>query len=282
MKLILILIILTNFSGCQSSKLPSVKYSQYNYHKSYTLIDDELKIELGNPLNSPLRIWIQSTDKDLQSRFTNINPIELNALTDTIIFIPNKNKTSSKLTFASRLGSTSKKLKKTKLELPFIAGKEYKIIQGNDTKYTHNTDWSRFAVDFDLKENDTICAATNGFVVGVIDKYKFGGKEDKWKPFGNYITIYDPNSGFFTQYVHLTQNGSLVKIGQKIKSGQPIALSGKTGQTDIEHLHFNCLIPVNNNDGLKSVPFEFFEGYNSKDLKRNDQIIKSRNTNVKK
>ena len=66
-----------------------------------------------------------------------------------------------------------------------------------------------------------------------------------------------------------------MKIGDSIKRGQPIALSGKTGQTDIEHLHFNCLIPVNDNvDGMKSIPIEFIEGYKSVDLKKNDIVKK--------
>lgn len=275
MKSVLNIIIIITLIGCQSSKLPSEKYSQYNYQKSYSIENNELKIELENPLNSPLRIWIQSSDEGLQSRFNETNPIELNSLTDTIIIIPNYNQLDSKITFASRLGSISKEIKKIKLELPFLKGKKYTVIQGNNTDYTHNKAWSRYAIDFNLKENDTICSATSGFVVGVIDKYKFGGKEDIWKPFGNYITIYEPNSGIFTQYVHLTENGSLVKVGQNVKSGQPIALSGKTGQTDIEHLHFNCLVPVNNNDGLKSIPFEFIDGYKSEDLNKNDVIIKT-------
>jgi hypothetical protein len=279
MKLVLNVIFITTLIGCQSSKLPSKVYSQYDYHKSYSLENNEIKIELGNPLNSPLRIWIQNADKDLQSRFDQINPIELNALTDTIIVIPDINQLDSKITFASRLGSTSKEIKKIKLELPFIKEKKYKVIQGNNTNYTHNTDWSRYAVDFNLKLNDTICSATSGFVIGVIDKYKFGGKGEEWKPYGNFITIYEPNSGIYTQYVHITENGSLVKVGQKIKSGQPIALSGKTGQTDIEHLHFNCLVPANNSDGLKSIPFEFIEGYKSEDLKKNDIIVKTRHNN---
>jgi len=39
-------------------------------------------------------------------------------------------------------------------------------------------------------------------------------------------------------------------------------------------LHFNCLVPVNSNDGLKSIPFEFIEGYKSKNLKKNDIVRK--------
>lgn len=103
---------------------------------------------------------------------------------------------------------------------------------------------------------------------------ELGGIGKEWKTFGNFITIYKPNSGLFIQYVHLAENGSLVEIGDEIQSGQSIALSGDTGQRDIEHLHFNCLIPVNTNDGLKSIPIEFIEGYKSEELKKDDLVIK--------
>lgn len=56
--------------------------------------------------------------------------------------------------------------------------------------------------------------------------------------------------------------------------GQPIALSGNTAQSKIEHLHFNCLIPADNNDGLKTIPREFINVQKSIDLKKGDIVIK--------
>ena len=258
----------------QSSKLPNKSYAQYEFYTSQTFENSELKIALNNPLHCPLRVWLFNSNKELQKSFSKINPILLNSKSDTLLIFPMANEPQSKVTFSSRLGSTSKEIKNIKLELPFPKNKEYRIIQGNNTNYTHNSSWSRYALDFNLAVNDTICSATSGFVVGVIDKYKYGGKGDEWKPYGNFITIYEPNSGIFTQYVHLIQNGSFVKVGDQVESGQPIALSGKTGQSDIAHLHFNCLVPVNNNDGLKSIPYEFIEGYKSTDLKKNDIVTK--------
>ena len=129
-------------------------------------------------------------------------------------------------------------------------------------------------MDFDLKTNDTICSATDGFIVGVVDKYKDSGKGSEWKPYANYLTIYEPNSGVFTQYVHLVENGSLVKIGDKVYRGQKIALSGNTGQSTEEHLHFSCLIPVNSKDGLKSIPIEFIGGIKGINLKKGDELKK--------
>lgn len=274
MKFLIPIIILSVISGCRSSKLPLEKYNQYEYQTSYIFEDNQLKVELKNPLNCPLRIWIFNANKGLQDNLNEFNPIELESKSDSLIVFHNIYDFDNILSFSSRLGSTSKKIEPIKLELPFPENKEYKVIQGNNTNFTHNSDWSRYAIDFNLKINDTICSATDGYVVGLVDKYEFGGKEEEWKPFANYITIYEPNSGLFTQYVHLVKNGSLVKLGDKVESGQPIALSGNTGHSNMEHLHFNCLIPVNSEEGLKSIPIEFIEGYIGEELKKGDIVKK--------
>jgi murein DD-endopeptidase MepM/ murein hydrolase activator NlpD len=73
--------------------------------------------------------------------------------------------------------------------------------------------------------NDTICSATDGFVVGIVNQYKYGGRRLKWHPFANTITVYDPISGLFTQYAHLVQKGNLVKMGDKVIRGQKIGLA---------------------------------------------------------
>ena len=179
---------------------------------------------------------------------------------------------NKKLTARVKFGSLSKKIDTIKLALPFPKNKEYRILQGNNTNFTHNSDYSRYAIDFDLKTNDTICAATSGYVIGVIDKYEFGGSGQEWQPFGNFITVFEPNSGLYTQYVHLVKNGSLIQIGDEILVGQAIALSGNTGQSTTEHLHFNCLIPTDRSDGLKSIPIEFSNGYKGVALKRGDKV----------
>jgi murein DD-endopeptidase MepM/ murein hydrolase activator NlpD len=69
-------------------------------------------------------------------------------------------------------------------------------------------------------------------------------------------------------------NGSLVKIGDKVHRGQKIALSGNTGQSTVEHLHFSSLVPVNSEGGLKSVPIEFVGGIKAIHLKKGDVLKK--------
>jgi murein DD-endopeptidase MepM/ murein hydrolase activator NlpD len=166
----------------------------------------------------------------LQTEFSKINPVGLDTKADTMFIFSNIENFQDDISYKISYGSLSKKIKHTKVELPFPKGKKYRIIQGNSTNYTHNTNYSRFAIDFNLKVNDTISSATDGYVVGVIDQYKYGGKDKKWRPFGNSITIYNPNSGYFLQYVHLTCQGSFVKVGDNVKRGQPIGLSAEQGR----------------------------------------------------
>lgn len=259
-------------AGCTSSKVPTQRLLQYEYDKSYAYFENRVEIDIKNPLKCPLRIWISCADNELQKKLNLSNPIVLMAESDTTLVYESQSDKQSEITFASRLGDVRKEIQSIEIGLPYPEEREYKVIQGNNTNYTHNTDLSRYAVDFNLKVNDTICAATNGFVVGVIDQYKYGGPGNEWKLFGNYITIYEPISGIFTQYVHLTKNGSFVKVGDEIKRGQAIGLSGKTGQTNIEHLHFNCLIPVNSQEGLESIPFKFMNGHKSVELEKGNVL----------
>ncbi|WP_209390064.1 M23 family metallopeptidase [Chryseobacterium sp. RR2-3-20] len=127
-------------------------------------------------------------------------------------------------------------------------------MQGNNGNFTHNTPYSRYAVDFDMKVGDTITCADDGFVVGVIKDYEFGKNDKNWENFSNFITVYHPQSGLFTQYAHLKKNGNFVKVGDFVKRNQPIGLSGETGYVSGAHLHFNVLIPERNKT-LVSVPY---------------------------
>lgn len=63
----------------------------------------------------------------------------------------------------------------------------------------------------------------------------------------------------------------MVRVGDKIEA-PPIARSGNTGQSTIEHLHFNVLVPENSENGLRSVPNEFVGGTNGTDLKKGDVV----------
>lgn len=135
--------------------------------------------------------------------------------------------------------------------LPFPKGKQYKIIQGYNGNFTHNTSFSRYTIDFKLNIGDTIVASRGGIVLKVIDKHNKQGTTEKYKPFGNYILIHHKDNTF-SQYVHLKQHGALVKVGDTLRINQPLGLSGFTGLTTTPHLHFGVFKATTN--GFVSIP----------------------------
>ena len=273
MRYLFIILVLFQLTGCKVNRLPKERLSQFTYSSvKSTFNENDLEIFLGNPLYVPLRLWIYSNDDQLKPILDEMIPLTLSPKKDTVLKIKVSNVQDQNLSFSLQYGDISKPLKNNRVSLPFKKGKSYKLIQGNNSTPTHNKDRSRYAFDFGLSTGDTICAATDGYVVGVIEGYKYGGPDPKWRDFGNFITIYDPSSGLFTQYAHLKHQGSFVQVNDKISVGQAIGLSGMTGYTSIEHLHFNCLKPVDSEAGLISTPIDSIGNYKVSELKRNEMI----------
>ncbi len=112
-----------------------------------------------------------------------------------------------------------------------------------------------YSVDFIMPVGNVVCAARPGLVVAVrIDSTKSGTSEE-FKNWANYVVI-KHDDGTYARYVHLSPNGSLVKIGQIVQARQPIALSGNTGWTDGPHLHFEVYVPVSG-EHVRSIPVRF-------------------------
>lgn len=84
---------------------------------------------------------------------------------------------------------------------------------------------SHSGVDIKTKPNDDVLAAFDGVV-------EMSGP---YHGYGNYIIIRHAY-GFSTCYSHQSKN--LVKKGDKVKAGQVIGLTGRTGRATTEHLHF--------------------------------------------
>jgi murein DD-endopeptidase MepM/ murein hydrolase activator NlpD len=119
-------------------------------------------------------------------------------------------------------------------QLPYEEGKTYRMIQGYYSAFSHK---NRAAIDFKMKRGTKICAARDGIVIRVKEDGDRGGWNRKYRPFGNNIVI-EHSDGSRAGYWHLQKDGALVNIGDTVKAGQVIALSGKTGYTAVPHLHF--------------------------------------------
>jgi murein DD-endopeptidase MepM/ murein hydrolase activator NlpD len=135
--------------------------------------------------------------------------------------------------------------------LPFGEGKSYRVIQGYFSRYTHK---ERAALDFNLKRGTEITAVREGVVTRVKEDGTKGGLNRKYRSHGNNIIIQHPD-GSRAGYWHLKHNGVLVNVGDSVKKGQVIGLSGKTGYAMVPHLHF--LVWTNKNGSWQQVPTRF-------------------------
>ncbi len=126
--------------------------------------------------------------------------------------------------------------------LPYQKNKKRLLVQGYFSKYSHK---NRAALDFKMKRGTIITAARDGVVVRVKEDGKKGGWNKKYRPDGNVIVIQHAD-GSRAGYWHLQFDGAMVKVGDTVTQGKPIALSGKTGYTLFPHLHFLVWRTYNN------------------------------------
>lgn len=92
----------------------------------------------------------------------------------------------------------------------------------------------------DKRQGDTIVAPFAGVITAVTNDVTGSSTS---KPRGNTITMQLTNTDFECRFYHLKKDSVVVKVGQKIKAGQNLALMGYTGLCRPEgekgtHLHF--------------------------------------------
>jgi murein DD-endopeptidase MepM/ murein hydrolase activator NlpD len=117
--------------------------------------------------------------------------------------------------------------------LPYEVGTSHRIIQGYFGPWSHK---ERAALDFKMKRGTKILAIRDGVVTRVKEDGSKGGWNRKYRADGNNIII-QHEDGTRAGYWHLQLDGALVNVGDTVKKGQVIALSGKTGFTATPHLH---------------------------------------------
>jgi len=118
--------------------------------------------------------------------------------------------------------------------LPYENGTSHLLVQAYYSRLTHK---NRIALDFKMKKGTKICAARGGVVMRTKEDGNKGGLKGGYRQYANYIVI-QHDDGSRAGYWHLKQNGVFVNVGDTVKKGQVIGLSGNTGYTAFPHLHF--------------------------------------------
>ena len=98
--------------------------------------------------------------------------------------------------------------------------------------------------DFRAAVGTPVIAANDGVVAIAKDRYYAGGS-----------VVIDHGEGIYTQYYHLSALN--VKVGQSVKKGDIIALSGASGRVSGPHLHFGVIV-----GGVQVNPINFVKKIN--------------------
>lgn len=138
--------------------------------------------------------------------------------------------------------------------LPYKKGTTHRLDQGYGGKFSHSGD-SRYSLDFHMEEGTEVYAARAGEVVETQDRYSEGGNDRSLVDKANFVSILH-DDGTFAQYSHLQKSGVLVQIGQKVRAGDRIGLSGATGFATGPHLHFN-VVKAKKGGGFQTLPVKF-------------------------
>ncbi len=118
--------------------------------------------------------------------------------------------------------------------LPFESRETHLIVQGYFGRFTHK---ERAALDFKMKKGTKVLAARDGVVIRLREDGNKGGLKKEYRQHGNFVIIEHADSSR-SGYWHLQKDGVLVSIGDTVKLGEVIGLSGNTGYTAFPHLHF--------------------------------------------
>lgn len=139
---------------------------------------------------------------------------------------------------------------------------------GKPAKISQSFSWRHNGVDYAYPSGETVFAAQDGIVTIANDKYN-GSWTVPVNPitkrliralttadYGNLIKIQHAY-GFSTIYAHLRRGTLLVKVGDKVKKGQPIAQLNNSGNSTGAHLHWELLLNGKRVDPAPYVDYSF-------------------------
>lgn len=112
----------------------------------------------------------------------------------------------------------------------------------------------KWAIDFLVPDGTPVLAAYDGTIIEVQEHSNSWGDGPEYRDRLNYVTIRHEGDEL-TQYCHLKKDSvseSGIGVGSRVWQGQQVAIVGKTGWTDRDHLHFIVF-----RTGVRIGPFKY-------------------------
>jgi murein DD-endopeptidase MepM/ murein hydrolase activator NlpD len=196
-------------------------------------------------------------------------------------FMNNMNKLKKHLSKSLFLGASSiaisiaiSSVASAQSYLPYPTGKSYSVTQTWESNFSHNSNSpiNRYAVDFGMPRDSNVVAVEPGKVVGIKSNGDSLGRgcNPAYINNANYVIV-DHGNNKSSVYLHL--NRVDVSVGQSVRQGQQLGLSGNTGYTcgssadgTGPHLHF--AFQKTQSTLAASIPGGFVETSNAKPLIR--------------
>ncbi|GEM_PF-1057415 len=140
--------------------------------------------------------------------------------------------------------------------MPFGGTTMRPISQGYNGKFSHKG-LGRYALDFPMPWGTPILASRGGVIVEVINDMVASGTRSGEFESDNRVVI-EHRDGTFAIYAHL-RHGGPARVGQPVRTGDLIGLSGDTGFSTGPHLHFE-VYKLREDGKRKTVPVKFWNG----------------------
>lgn len=146
------------------------------------------------------------------------------------------------------------------VEVPFGCGRSFVVSQAHHTGSHLERD--AHAWDFRMPEGEPIVAAADGVVRMARGDSALGGCDASFARHANYVVV-SHEGGVETQYLHFSK--VVVKSGDRVKAGQLLGFSGRTGWACGAHLHFKVAQAKGNGWNNPSLPARV-AGYGDPDV----------------
>ncbi|MEP5613357.1 MAG: peptidoglycan DD-metalloendopeptidase family protein [Cyclobacteriaceae bacterium] len=139
--------------------------------------------------------------------------------------------------------------------LPFEVGEEFLLSQ---SYCPSNSSWGHhgwYAYDFDMPIGTRLIAMRGGEVIAVLETGTDGSRRCGPNDSNYLFVLHD--DGSVAIYAHQTKNGVEVAVGDKLKQGDFIGLSGDSGCSIGPHVHVGLYKQRAPYDRQYSLPFNF-------------------------